>query len=119
MSKRGFVSALFLGYLMFTMTILGVIEVQLQNKIQVYLNMKEANLTLGIEIKIIDWIKCEMKNNRLKEGNYSIDSVYFDVTLSDDTIYINVEHDKLKRLEYSKSLFPTDSGCETMIDINN
>ncbi|MEG0239845.1 hypothetical protein [Anaerorhabdus sp.] len=116
MSKKGFISAIFLWYLLLVITLLGYIESQFQAKIQVYLNVKEANSILDLEVKIIDWLICEMKNNRLKDGGYELSGISFEVMIDADLINIDVYQEKILHFEYEKDLFSAVDECESQVE---
>lgn len=118
MNKKGFISAIFLWYFVLILTLIGYIESQFQSRIQVYLNMKEANCMMDIEVKIIDWLRCEIKNNRFSDGDYIVDGISFQAIKNQDRIEIYLHHNTLTYLEYSLNMFETEVQCEVEIANN-
>lgn len=118
MNKKGFISAIFLWYFVLILTLIGYIESQFQSRIQVYLNMKEANCMMDIEVKIIDWLRCEIKNNRFSDGDYIVDGISFQAIKNQDRIEIYLHHNTLTYLEYSFNMFETEVQCEVEIANN-
>ncbi|SJZ87609.1 hypothetical protein [Anaerorhabdus furcosa] len=118
MNKKGFISAIFLWYFVLILTLIGYIESQFQSRIQVYLNMKEANCMMDIEVKIIDWLRCEIKNNRFLDGDYIVDGISFQAIKNLNRIEIYLHHNTLTYLEYSLNMFEAEVQCEVEIANN-
>lgn len=99
MYKKGFVSSLFLFYFMLITIVLAVIEHQIQTQLRVFINMKAANQNLIVEMKVIDQIECNLKNNLLDDGEYEVDSIVYNVSVANDKIWVIIYNDIVIYLE--------------------
>lgn len=90
MFKKGFISTFYFGYLLISVSIIATIETQLQLRIKTLLNIKEVYKTYDLQIKIIDFIQCELLNDRLEEKFYEKDDVQFEVLFHDDEVIVRI-----------------------------
>lgn len=81
----GFVSTYFLSILLYIVSVITVIALRDKQNVQFMMNMKEANMYLQQEIRIISDIK-----QQLLEGNLENNEMY---QLDDHFIYVNITSD--------------------------
>lgn len=81
----GFVSTYFLSILLYIVSVTTVIALRDKQNVQFMMNMKEANMYLQQEIRVISDIK-----QQLLEGNLEDNEMY---QLDDHFIYVNVTSD--------------------------
>lgn len=81
----GFVSTYFLSILLYIVSVITVIALRDKQNVQFMMNMKEANMYLQQEIRVISDIK-----QQLLEGNLEDNEMY---QLDDHFIYVNVTSD--------------------------
>ena len=89
----GFVSTYFLSILLYIVSVITVIALRDKQNVQFMMNMKEANMYLQQEIRVISDIK-----QQLLEGNLEDNEMY---QLDDHFIYVNITSD------YSETLVIT------------
>lgn len=81
----GFVSTYFLSILLYIVSVITVIALRDKQNVQFMMNMKEANMYLQQEIRVISDIK-----QQLLEGNLEDNEMY---QLDDHFIYVNITSD--------------------------
>lgn len=81
----GFVSTYFLSILLYIVSVITVIALRDKQNVQFMMNMKEANMYLQQEIRVISDIK-----QQLLEGNLEDNEIY---QLDDHFIYVNITSD--------------------------
>ena len=81
----GFVSTYFLSILLYIVSVITVIALRDKQNVQFMMNMKEANMYLQQEIRVISDIK-----QQLLEGNLEDNEMY---QLDDHCIYVNITSD--------------------------
>ena len=81
----GFVSTYFLSVLLYIVSVITVIALRDKQNVQFMMNMKEANMYLQQEIRVISDIK-----QQLLEGNLEDNEIY---KLDDHFIYVNITSD--------------------------
>lgn len=81
----GFVSTYFLSVLLYIVSVITVIALRDKQNVQFMMNMKEANMYLQQEIRVISDIK-----QQLLEGNLEDNEIY---ELDDHFIYVNITSD--------------------------
>lgn len=98
MTKKGFLSTFYFGYLLITVSILIAIEHQFQLRIKTLINIREVYKTMDMQVEIIDFIQCELKNNKEIGGEYSLENVTFSTTLNADLIQVKVVEEGLSEI---------------------
>lgn len=81
----GFVSTYFLSILLYIVSVITVIALRDKQNVQFMMNMKEANMYLQQEIRVLSDIK-----QQLLEGNLEDNEMY---QLDDHFIYVNITSD--------------------------
>ncbi len=91
MFKKGFITTYFLYILLLVVSIIGIYSLIVQNKIKTVSNIKVSNEFLNQELIVINFIKCELLNDDLKDGNYTINNLNFTVSVYEDrvNVYVN------------------------------
>ena len=91
MFKKGFITTYFLYILLLVVSIIGIYSLIVQNKIKTISNIKVSNEFLNQELIVINFIKCELLNDDLKDGNYTINNLNFTVSVYEDrvNVYVN------------------------------
>ena len=90
MFKKGFITTYFLYILLLVVSIIGIYSLIVQNKIKTVSNIKVSNEFLNQELIVINFIKCELFNDDLKDGNYTINNLNFTVSVYEDRVNVNV-----------------------------
>ena len=91
MFKKGFITTYFLYILLLVVSIIGIYSLIVQNKIKTVSNIKVSNEFLNQELIVINFIKCELLNDDLQDGNYTINNLNFTVSVYEDrvNVYVN------------------------------
>ena len=90
MFKKGFITTYFLYILLLVVSIIGIYSLIVQNKIKTVSNIKVSNEFLNQELIVINFIKCELLNDDLQDGNYTINNLNFTVSVYEDRVNVNV-----------------------------
>jgi hypothetical protein len=80
-NKKGFISTIFLIILLLMSSIYLVLFIKYETTIKSIENLEIINNRFNGEIKVINFVKCELKNNRLESKIYIVDQ---------DTYKINI-----------------------------
>lgn len=91
MKNKGFLSTFYFGYFLCTVSIVGVIEQQLQLRIQTLLNIRDVEQTMDQQITILDYIQCQLLKGNLVEGSHQLDEIQIHVQTIDKGYKVQVE----------------------------
>ena len=86
MSEDGFVCLYFLVlFLLCTALILTLLNV-IQDRTRTAMNIRQANALSAQEAAVLQFVKCELRNHRLEDGDYVINGVSFRISAHDRRI---------------------------------
>lgn len=91
MKNKGFLSTFYFGYLLCTVTMIGIIEHQLQLRVQTILNMRQLTEFMDQQIAIIDFVKCKLNQVNSIDGQYQVNDFMIHAETSRDEILVVVE----------------------------
>ena len=102
----GFVSTYFLSILLYIVSVITVIALRDKQNVQFMMNMKEANMYLQQEIRVISDIKQQLLEGNLEDNEmYQLDHfIYVNIT-SDypETLVITLDEDDATILFYTST----------------
>lgn len=103
----GFVSTYFLSILLYIVSVITVIALRDKQNVQFMMNMKEANMYLQQEIRVISDIKQQLLEGNLKDNEmYQLDDHFIYVNITSDypeTLVITLDEDDATILSYTST----------------
>ena len=101
----GFVSTYFLSILLYIVSVITVIALRDKANMQCMMNMKEANMYLQQEIRVISDIKQKLLEANLEDNEmYEVDEHFIYVTITQDypeTLVLTLDEDDITILSYT------------------
>ena len=101
----GFVSTYFLSILLYIVSVITVIALRDKANMQCMMNMKEANMYLQQEIRVISDIKQKLLEGNLEDNEmYEVDEHFIYVTITQDypeTLVLTLDEDDITILSYT------------------
>lgn len=101
----GFVSTYFLSILLYIVSVITVIALRDKANMQCMMNMKEANMYLQQEIRVISDIKQKLLEGNLEDNEmYEVDDHFIYVTITQDypeTLVLTLDEDDITILSYT------------------
>lgn len=94
MKNKGFLSTFYLGYLLCTITSVGVIEYQLQLRIQTIMNIRDLEQSMDQQILILDYIHCQLKQGNSLPSTHQIDGIQFHIEQQEKGFQVKTEGEK-------------------------
>ena len=103
----GFVSTYFLSILLYIVSVITVIALRDKQNVQFMMNMKEANMYLQQEIRVISDIKQQLLEGNLEDNEmYQLDGHFIYVNITSDypeTLVITLDEDDATILSYTST----------------
>lgn len=103
----GFVSTYFLSILLYIVSVITVIALRDKQNVQFMMNMKEANMYLQQEIRVISDIKQQLLEGNLEDNEmYQLDDHFIYVNITSDypeTLVITLDEDDATILSYTST----------------
>lgn len=103
----GFVSTYFLSILLYIVSVITVIALRDKANMQCMMNMKEANMYLQQEIRVISDIKQKLLEGNLEDNEmYEVDDHFIYVTITQDypeTLVLTLDEDDITILSYTSA----------------
>lgn len=103
----GFVSTYFLSVLLYIVSVITVIALRDKQNVQFVMNMKEANMYLQQEIRVISDIKQQLLEGNLEDNEmYQLDDHFIYVNITSDypeTLVITLDEDDATILSYTST----------------
>lgn len=103
----GFVSTYFLSILLYIVSVITVIALRDKANMQCMMNMKEANMYLQQEIRVISDIKQKLLEGNLEDNEmYEVDEHFIYVTITQDypeTLVLTLDEDDITILSYTSA----------------
>ena len=103
----GFVSTYFLSILLYIVSVITVIALRDKQNVQFMMNMKEANMYLQQEIRVISDIKQQLLEGNLEDNEmYQLDDHFIYVNITSDypeTLVITLDEDGATILSYTST----------------
>lgn len=103
----GFVSTYFLSILLYIVSVITVIALRDKQNVQFMMNMKEANMCLQQEIRVISDIKQQLLEGNLEDNEmYQLDDHFIYVNITSDypeTLVITLDEDDATILSYTST----------------
>lgn len=103
----GFVSTYFLSILLYIVSVITVIILRDKANMQCMMNMKEANMYLQQEIRVISDIKQKLLEGNLEDNEmYEVDDHFIYVTITQDypeTLVLTLDEDDITILSYTSA----------------
>lgn len=103
----GFVSTYFLSILLYIVSVTTVIALRDKQNVQFMMNMKEANMYLQQEIRVISDIKQQLLEGNLEDNEmYQLDDHFIYVNITSDypeTLVITLDEDDATILSYTST----------------
>ncbi len=103
----GFVSTYFLSILLYIVSVTTVIALRDKQNVQFMMNMKEANMYLQQEIRVISDIKQQLLEGNLEDNEmYQLDDHFIYVNITSDypeTLVITLDEDGATILSYTST----------------
>lgn len=103
----GFVSTYFLYILLYIVSVITVIALRDKQNVQFMMNMKEANMYLQQEIRVISDIKQQLLEGNLEDNEmYQLDDHFIYVNITSDypeTLVITLDEDDATILSYTST----------------
>ena len=103
----GFVSTYFLSILLYIVSVITVIALRDKQNVQFMMNMKEANMYLQQEIRVISDIKQQLLEGNLEDNEmYQLDDHFIYVNITTDypeTLVITLDEDDATILSYTST----------------
>lgn len=103
----GFVSTYFLSVLLYIVSVITVIALRDKQNVQFMMNMKEANMYLQQEIRVISDIKQQLLEGNLEDNEmYQLDDHFIYVNITSDypeTLVITLDEDDATILSYTST----------------
>ena len=103
----GFVSTYFLSILLYIVSVITVIALRDKQNVQFMMNMKEANMYLQQEIRVISDIKQQLLEGNLEDNEmYQLDDHFIYANITSDypeTLVITLDEDDATILSYTST----------------
>lgn len=106
-NNDGFVSTYFLSVLLYIVSVITVIALRDKQNVQFMMNMKEANMYLQQEIRVISDIKQQLLEGNLEDNEmYELDDHFIYVNITSgypETLVITLDEDDATILSYTST----------------
>ena len=100
----GFVSTYFLSVLLYIVSVITVIALRDKQNVQFMMNMKEANMYLQQEIRVISDIKQQLLEGNLEDNEMEDHFIYVNITSGyPETLVITLDEDDATILSYTST----------------
>ncbi|MBQ1438450.1 MAG: hypothetical protein IIZ10_02080 [Solobacterium sp.] len=86
MSEDGFVCLYFLVLFLLSTALIFTLLNAVQDRTRTAMNLRQANLLSAQEAAVLQFVKCELRNQRLEDGDYEHNGVSFRITVRDRRI---------------------------------
>ncbi len=90
MFKKGFICTYYLLIFTVVTTLISALYLNINNRIKLTGNIKILNNCLSEEAAVLSFIKCEILNNRLKNGTYDYCGISFCLDTETDSMTVTV-----------------------------
>ena len=90
MYKKGFISTYLLYIFIILHSVCCIILVNTTRKLKSLKNLEVSNKYLSQEVIVISFVKCNLKNNELESGNYTLSDIEFEINYKTDEVEITV-----------------------------
>ena len=82
--RKGFVSLYFLLLFLLIILLIGILLFRQENRMRTASNLRKSSLYLSEEALVMNYLRCELSNERMESGSHLADGVEFEADETSD-----------------------------------